>query len=172
MSRFKFASDDEAASVLPTISVPSYPAQDKNTVSGMVPPIAYTRVNASTPPVPDAGGSSQKSMAPALPKTAQAFSVRTPQMNMTSRPLVQDLVKQAMSNAANRARISAEGARQMKLAGEKCSECDHEPCECKGEKKASANDQLTTNCQSTAQRRSFKSISFNIQIITIVNLPY
>lgn len=37
-------------------------------------------------------------------------------MNMKTRPLVQDLVKQAMENVAQRAQIASEGARQMKLA--------------------------------------------------------
>jgi hypothetical protein len=119
--RLKLA-DGETASVLPTIQVPSYPAQDKNTLTGMVPPIAYTRVNASTPPVPDAGSAAQKSLAPMSPKTAQAFLREDPTMNMTTRPLVQDLVKQAMSNAAQRAQVAAEGARQMKLAGAPSSE--------------------------------------------------
>lgn len=138
--------DGEAAVSLPSISVPSYPAQDKNTVTGMVPPIAYSKVNAGNPSSPDAGAAAQKSMAPmgaqSLPKTAQAFSREDPKMNMTSRPLVQDLVKQAMSNAAQRAKIAAEGARQSKLAEEKCDKCDKQPCECK-EKSASSGSVTT-----------------------------
>lgn len=61
-------------------------------------------------------------------------------MNITHRPLVQDLVKQAMANATQRAQIAAEGARQMKLAEEKCPGCDDPSCDCnkKDEKKASA----------------------------------
>lgn len=145
----KFASDGESAALLPSISVPSYPAQDKNTITGVVPPVAYTKVNASVPPVPDAGSSAQKSIAPmgaqALPKTAQAFSREDPTMNMTHRPLVQDLVKQAMSNAAQRAKIADEGARQMKLAEEKCGECNKEPCECKKDKKASVSGGIETD---------------------------
>jgi len=145
----KFASDGESAALLPSISVPSYPAQDKNTIIGVVPPVAYTKVNASIPPVPDAGSSAQKSIAPmgaqALPKTAQAFSREDPTMNMTHRPLVQDLVKQAMSNAAQRAKIADEGARQMKLAEEKCGECGKEPCECKKDKKASVSGEIGTD---------------------------
>lgn len=117
--------DGETASVLPTIAVPSYPAQDKNTLTGMVPPIAYTKVNASTPPVPDAGATAQKSLAPMgaqmLPKTAQAFR-EDPTMNMTPRPLVQDLVKQAMASAHKRVQVAAEGARQTKLASAPQSE--------------------------------------------------
>jgi hypothetical protein len=114
----------------------------------MVPPIAYTKVNASTPPVPDAGAMAQKSMSPlgaqALPKTAQAFFFEET-MNMKSRPLVQDLVKQAMENAAQRAKIAAEGARQMKLAEGKCSKCDEDPCVCgkEEEKKGSARSVST-----------------------------
>jgi len=38
-------------------------------------------------------------------------------MTMTPRPLVQDLVKQAMANATQRAQISAEGSRQNQHAG-------------------------------------------------------
>lgn len=39
-------------------------------------------------------------------------------MNQTSRPLVQNLVKEAMENAAQRAQIASEGARQMNLGGD------------------------------------------------------
>lgn len=135
--------DGEAASI-PSIYVPSSPASDKNTLTGMVPPIAYSKVNASTPPMPDAGAQAQKSMPPmgaqALPKTAQALSREDWKMNISHRPLVQDLVKQAMANATQRAQIAAEGARQMKLAEDKCPGCDDPSCDCnkKDEKKASA----------------------------------
>jgi hypothetical protein len=43
-------------------------------------------------------------------------------MNMTSRPLVQDLVKQAMASANNRTKIASEGSRQMKLASAETQE--------------------------------------------------
>lgn len=43
-------------------------------------------------------------------------------MNMTSRPLIQDLVKEALSKDAQRAKIAAEGARQMNLAEESSKE--------------------------------------------------
>lgn len=43
-------------------------------------------------------------------------------MNMTSRPLIQDLVKEALSKDAHRAKIAAEGARQMGLAEETSKE--------------------------------------------------
>lgn len=83
--------------------------------------------------------------AQALPKTAQAFSVRTPQMNMTSRPLVQELVKQAMANSVSRAKIAAEGSRQLKLAGEnKCGGCQDPECGCH-DKKASADGSISTD---------------------------
>jgi hypothetical protein len=144
-SQFKKYADGEAT-VLPNISVPSQPAQDKNTLPGMVPPIAYTKVNASTPPVPDAGAGQQKAQPPLgaqmLPKLAQALSRRgEDHMNTTPRPLVQDLVKKAMEGASQRSRVAAEGARQQKLAAEKCEKCGKSPCECKDkEKSASAVD--------------------------------
>lgn len=150
--RLRKLADGYTDSVLPQIAVPSYPAQDKNTLRGMVPPIAYTKVNASTPPTPDAGSVAQKSLYPmgsqSLPKTAQAIPFEDPTMNMKTRPLVQDLVKQAMDNAARRAQIASEGARQMKLAEEECSKCKKHPCECeqdeeKSEKKASGS--ITTD---------------------------
>ena len=150
--RLRKLADAYTDSVLPQISVPSYPAQDKNTLRGMVPPIAYTKVNASTPPTPDAGSVAQKSLYPmgsqSLPKTAQAIPFEDPTMNMKTRPLVQDLVKQAMDNAARRAQIASEGARQMKLAEDKCPKCEKNPCECekddeKAEKKASGS--ITTD---------------------------
>ena len=106
----KFA--EESAS-LPQIQVASVPAQEKHTLPGMVPPIAYTKVNAGSPPTPDAGGSSQKSMPPQgaqmLPKTAQSLR-EEPNMTMKSRPLIQDLVKEAMSSSTARM-IASEGAR-------------------------------------------------------------
>jgi hypothetical protein len=142
---FKKRADAEGA--LPQIQVPTAPASDKNTLMGVVPPVAYSRVNAGNPLVSDAGSYAQKSIPPmgaqSLPKTAQVREDST--MNTTPRLRVQDLVKQAMSNAAQRAQIAEEGARQMKMASEKCEGCDKEGCECKEEKKASPNAQIPTD---------------------------
>lgn len=131
----KLADGSEAAAVLPQIKVPSTAPPEDKTLPGMVPPVAYTQVNASMPPVPDAGAMAQKSMAPmgaqSLPKTAQQ-SPREEIMAQHNRTLVHDLLKEAQNNAARRATIAAEGARQMnKTAAEKCAKCSKEPCECK-----------------------------------------
>lgn len=113
----KFA---DATASLPHIEVASLPAQDNRTLRGMVPPTNYTRVNTDKAPTPDAGASAQKTQAPlgaqTLPKIAALNE--DPNMNMTSRPLIQDLVKEAIAKDAQRAKIAAEGARQMNLADE------------------------------------------------------
>lgn len=58
-------------------------------------------------------------------------------MNLTSRPLIQDLVKEALNKDAQRANIAAEGARQMKLAsGETSKEASSR------EVASSADDQI------------------------------
>src|SRR5262249_42755163 len=57
-----------------------------------------------------------------LASRLRRFVSRNPNMNMTARPLIQDLVKQAISKDAQRAKIAAEGARQVNLAEETSKE--------------------------------------------------
>lgn len=111
---------DATGSSLPPITIDSLPASEKNTLPGMTPPVSYTRVNTNAAPQMDAGALQQKSQPAmgmmALPKQAHVFSGEDANMNMTSRPLIQDLVKSAMDRSLQRSKIAEEAARQMRKA--------------------------------------------------------
>lgn len=117
LSHMLKAADATGAS-LPPIQIESLPASSKNTIRGMTPPVSYTRVHTSTAPQPDAGAMQQKSQPAmgmmALPKQAHVFSGEDATMNMTGRPLIQDIVKSAMERTVGRAKIAEEGARHIR----------------------------------------------------------
>jgi hypothetical protein len=131
-----------AASPIPTPSIaPTFAAGLKGP-TGISPRTNYARVNTGTPPQPDAGSESQKSMPPRgaemLPKRASADGDRT-MGQMASRPMLQDLVKAAMTDASQRASVNAEAHLQSTKTAEdkKCEKCGKEKCACMG-KTASA----------------------------------
>lgn len=117
LSHMLKAADATGAS-LPPIQIEPLPASSKNTIRGMTPPVSYTRVHTSTAPQPDAGAMQQKSQPAmgmmALPKQAHVFSGEDATMNMTGRPLIQDIVKSAMERTVGRAKIAEEGARHIR----------------------------------------------------------
>ena len=131
-----------AASPLPTPSIAPTPAGGLKGPAGLSPRTNYTRVNTGTPPQPDAGSESQKSMPPRgaemLPKRASADGEDARMGTMHTRPLLQDMVKAAMVEGARRASVNDEAHRQsVKLASEdndKCDKCgkDKEKCACMG----------------------------------------
>lgn len=109
LSHMLKAADATGASI-PPIQIESLPASSKNTIRGMTPPVSYTRVHTSTAPQPDAGAMQQKSQ-PAmgmmsLPKQAHVFSGEDATMNMTGRPLIQDIVKSAMERTTSRVKLA------------------------------------------------------------------
>jgi hypothetical protein len=133
-----------AASPVPTPSIDPTFAPGKRGPAGVSPRQNYSRVNTGAPPQLDAGASEQKSMAPRgaemLPKRASAGEENMAG-SMAARPMLQDLVKQAMVTSGERVRVSEEARlQQEKTAEEKCASCgeDKHSGACKT-KKASAS---------------------------------
>lgn len=131
-----------AAAPVPTPSVDPTFAPGKRGPMGVSPRQNYSRVNTGAPPQADAGAAEQKSMSPRgaemLPKRAAAGEELMGKM--AGRPMLQDLVKAAMVESADRVRISEEARLQsVKTAEEKCGECGMEKHSgpCKTEKKGS-----------------------------------
>ncbi len=134
------ATGASAASPLPTPSIaPTFAAGLKGP-AGISPRTNYARVNTGTPPQPDAGSESQKSMPPRgaemLPKRASANGEDARMGTMSARPMLQDLVKAAMVDGARRANVNDEAHRQFEKTAseEKCAKCgkDKEKCACMG----------------------------------------
>jgi len=133
-----------AASPLPDMTIRSSAAPGRRGPAGMAPRQSYSKVHTSAPMAADAGASEQKSLPPQganmLPKTA-AFAGESPMGKMAGRPMLQDLVKAAMVESAERVRISEEARFQReKIAEEKCAGCQKmkSKCACMGMKAASA----------------------------------
>lgn len=115
--------DTATLSSVPPVSVQNKPAPGHKGPKGMAPRTAYTRVNTGTPPTPDAGSESQKSVAPRglefLPDRAKTAAFQEKDsMTMMKRPQLQDLVKEAMEGAARKVDINYEAARQLANLGE------------------------------------------------------
>jgi hypothetical protein len=96
------------------------PAPGQTGPKGLAPRTTYSRSNTGSPPPPDAGSASQKGMQPRgmefLPsKTAEVLMDTD---RIMTRPLLQDLVKEAMAGTISKAEISAEAERQLIPHGE------------------------------------------------------
>ncbi len=116
-------SPQSAASPMPQLEVTSKPASGKKGPTGIGPRTNYSRVNTGTPPVPDAGASAQKSMAPRgaemLPKLGYRLDEDSMKTSAAARPFtLQDMVKAAQAGAASRVDIAAEAALQQRNLGE------------------------------------------------------
>lgn len=112
-----------AASPVPQLEITPKPASGKKGPTGIGPRTNYSRVNTGTPPVPDAGASAQKSMAPRgaemLPKLGYRLDEDSMKTSAAARPiLLQDMVKAAMAGAASRVDVAAEAALQQRNLGE------------------------------------------------------
>ena len=126
-----------AAQPLPPPSISNKPAPGQTGPRGLSPRTTYTRVNTGAPPVPDAGGSGQKSQSPRglefLPaKVAHKERTSMSDTTMFQRPNLQDLVKEAMEGTARKVDVNLEAARQLASLG-------GQPIE----KQASAQSQMT-----------------------------
>lgn len=104
----------------------------------------------------DAGGSEQKSIAPAGASMMQGMQGKTAQLNedrmatMMGRPSVQEMINAAIAGTAERMSLTDEALHQMKLASESCGKCGKSPCECKGDKEKSpkpVEDEKTASAQ-------------------------
>lgn len=93
------------ASPLPQPQVVPRIAPGKRGPIGMAHRNNFSRVNTGTPPVPDAGASSQKSLSP------KYGSIMTMNGTMAARPTLQDMVKAAQDGALSRASISEAASR-------------------------------------------------------------
>jgi hypothetical protein len=107
-------SDSAAIAPLPAPAIPNKPAPGQTGPRGMAPRTTYSRVNTGSPPVLDAGASIQKSGPnrgmESLP--AKVAASRGSTMTMKERPLLQDMVKAAMSGTRHRLEVNSEAARQ------------------------------------------------------------
>ena len=99
----------------------------------VVPPKPFIPPINPVPANPDAGAQFQKSVAPVVPqpplsvKLAKVRSGVT--MNITNRPLLQDLVKEAQAGAMHRARIAKEAALHMRRYSDDSDRDEQESCE-------------------------------------------
>jgi hypothetical protein len=102
-----------AASPFPQPEISTTLPAGKRGPVGLAPRTDYSRVNTGTPPVPDAGGSEQKSMAPrgveTLPKTASEDSMG----QMAVRPTINEMVKNAMAGSLRAVEVTREASRQQ-----------------------------------------------------------
>lgn len=85
--------------------------------------------------------------------------------SMSTTPTLQDMLKSAMAGATARAQLANEAAHQQalfgeKIAGEKCSTCGKEPCECKKEKTSASNTVSTEYAEKLAA-----AIEFSLPIV-------
>lgn len=141
------ATGASAASPLPTPSISPTFAPGLRGPQGVTPRTNYARVNTGTPPQPDAGAQAEKSLPPRgaemLPKRASADGDRT-MGNMAARPMLQDLVKEAMVRATSRANVNAEASLQAEKTAEekseKCKSCGKEKDACGCGKTAASTD--------------------------------
>ena len=112
------ATPDSVKSQAATVPVPqtvvaNKPAPGQTGPRGMQPRQTFSRVNTGSPPVPDAGTSSQKN-SPIRGMEFLPAKVAGVEVNMTDsfkRPDLNELVKEAMAGTMHRADISAEVAR-------------------------------------------------------------
>lgn len=104
-----------AASPLPQVEITPTPAAGKTGPVGMAPRTNYSRVNTGIPPVPDAGGGAQKTIAPRgaemLPKTAGS-EVSMNGIQSAVRPTLSEMIKSAQAGALSRASVHVEAERQ------------------------------------------------------------
>jgi hypothetical protein len=132
-----------AASPLPTPSITPTFAAGMTGPKGVSPRTNYARVNTGTPLQPDAGSEAQKSMPPRgaemLPKRASADGENS-MGNMAGRPMLQDLVKAAMVDAARRTSVNNEASLQAEKTAEAktCEKCGKEKDACVCAKTGSA----------------------------------
>ncbi len=145
-----------ADSPIPTPSISPTPAPGKRGPVGLSPRNNYSRVNTGAPPQLDAGASSQKTLAPLGAEMLPKLAGETLMGKMTGRPLLQNLVKEAIASSAQRIQVSEEARLQTKTAGEeqKCAHCGKEKdaCICSS-KKASASvvEKLASACDYAAR---------------------
>ncbi len=109
-----------AASPIPSPSIAPTFAPGKKGPAGLAPRTNYSRVNTGEPPALDAGAAAQKSMPPRgaemLPKLAGG---ERSMGQIAGRRTLQDLVKSAMVESAERVRINEEARTQAQNLGEK-----------------------------------------------------
>lgn len=105
---------------VPPSAIENKPAPGQKGPMGMSGRTTYSRANTGLAPIPDAGSTPQKNLAPRgmefLPKLASTEN-RIMTTSTKARPDLQDLIKTAMEGAGNNVDISLEAARQITNAG-------------------------------------------------------
>lgn len=105
--------DVASAEAVPKVEISNKPPPGQTGPKGLQPRQTYSRVNTGAPPMPDAGVSGQKSMAPRglefLPKLSEVMMSTT----VTPTPTINDMLKAAMSGTLGKIDVTAEAARQL-----------------------------------------------------------
>lgn len=106
--------DSAAAAPIPPPRLSNKPAPGMKGPVGLAPRTTYSRVNTGSPPIPDAGSQSQKSI---QPRGLESLPMKTAEVQMSesmiTTPSLQELLKQAMEGTASKVDIAAEAVRQQ-----------------------------------------------------------